>query len=84
MGAHIFLVGADNFDVCIENGVYGCVMPQNEWNKAEIIAGVFGIQPEDLVSFYVKNRGVYGLWKVIGTPYFDETPLWANDQQLFP
>jgi hypothetical protein len=33
MGAHIFLVGADNYEVCIENGVYGCVMPRKEWNS---------------------------------------------------
>lgn len=84
MGAHVFLVGEDNFEVCIRHGVYGCVMPSTEWNKAEIVAGILSIQPGDLVFFYVKNRGVYGLWKVIGAPYFDETKVWANDQQLFP
>lgn len=84
MGAHIFLVGEDNFEVCIAHGVYGCVMPSTEWNKAEIVAGILSIQPGDLVFFYVKNRGVYGLWKVVGAPYFDQTKIWANDQQLFP
>ncbi|MGI0015257.1 MAG: hypothetical protein ACREBU_17720 [Nitrososphaera sp.] len=84
MGAHIFLVGEDNFEVCTRHGVYGCVMPSTEWNKAEIVAGILSIQPSDLVFFYVKNRGVYGLWKVVGEPYFDETKVWANDQQLFP
>lgn len=84
MGAHIFLVSEDNFEVCVRRGVYGCVMPTVEWNRAEIIAGVLSIQPGDLVFFYVKNKGVYGLWKVIGEPYFDETKVWANDQQLFP
>jgi len=39
MGAHIFLVGEDNFEVCTRRGVYGCVMPGTEWNKAEVIAG---------------------------------------------
>lgn len=59
-------------------------MPSTEWNRAEIIAGVLAIEPGDLVFFYVKNRGVYGLWKVVGEPYFDETKVWSHDQQLFP
>lgn len=84
MGAHIFLVGEENFDVCIKRGVYGCVMPSTERNKAEIIAGILSIQPNDLVFFYVKNRGIYGLWRVAGEPYFDESKVWPVEQQLFP
>lgn len=84
MGAHILLVGEDNFGICQERGTYGCVMPTTEWNKAEVVAGICSFQSEDLVFFYVKNRGVYGLWKVVGEPYFDETPVWSNSEQLFP
>lgn len=84
MGAHIFPVGQDNFEICVRRGVYGCVMPSTEWNKAEVIAGILSVQPGDLVFFYVKNRGVYGLWKVVGESYFDGTQIWSNDQQLFP
>jgi hypothetical protein len=84
MGAHIFLVGEDNFEVCIKRGVYGCVMPSTERNKAEVTASIFSIQPDDLVFFYVKNQGIYGVWKVVGEPYFDETKVWADNQQLFP
>ena len=84
MGAHIFLVSENNFEVCIRRGVYGCVMPSTEWNKAEIIAGILSIEPNDLVFFYVKNRGVYGLWKVVDEVYFDESKIWADDEQLFP
>ena len=84
MGAHIFLVGKDNFEVCTRRGVYGCVMPSTERNKAEVVAGILSIQPNDLVFFYVKGQGIYGLWKVIGEPYFDETKVWADEQQLFP
>ena len=51
MGAHIFLVGADNFHRCMERGIYGCVMPTKEWNQAEVIAGILSIQPGDLVFF---------------------------------
>ena len=84
MGAHIFLVGEENFEICIRLGVYGCVMPTTEWNKAEIVAGILSMNPDDLVFFYVKNRGVYGLWKVVGEPYFDETKIWPDEKQSFP
>jgi len=84
MGAHIFLVSEDNFEICISRGVYGCVMPTKEWNRAEIIAGVLSIESNDLIFFYVKNKGVYGLWKVIGNPYFDDSHIWANDLQTYP
>jgi hypothetical protein len=84
MGAHIFLVGEDNFEICKGRGVYGCVMPNTEWNRAEVVAGVLSIQPDDLVFFYVKNRGIYGLWKVVGEPYFDETKVWADEKRMFP
>ncbi|HFD40421.1 MAG TPA: EVE domain-containing protein [Anaerolineae bacterium] len=84
MGAHILLTSEDNFQVCIERGVYGCVMPAKEWNRAEVIAGILSVQPDDLVFFYVKNRGIYGLWKAVGEPFFDETQIWADDRQMFP
>jgi hypothetical protein len=84
MGAHIFLVGEDNFKVCARHGVYGCVMPGTEWNRAEIVSGVLSIQPGDLVFFYVKNQGVYGLWRVHSEPFFDQTKVWPDNQQLFP
>ena len=84
MGAHIFLVSENNFEVCIRRGVYGCVLPSTERNKAEIIAGILSIAPSDLVFFYVKNRGVYGLWRVADEVYFDESKVWSDDKQLFP
>lgn len=84
MGAHILLVGEDNFEICKQRGVYGSVLPTTEWNKAEVIASTFALQLGDLIFFYVKNKGVYGLWKVTSTPFYDETQIWPNDQQLYP
>lgn len=84
MGAHIFLVGEDNFEVCIRRGVYGCVMPSTERNQAEVIAGIVSIQPNDLVFFYVKNQGIYGVWKIVAEPYFDDAKVWSDEHQLFP
>lgn len=84
MGAHIFLVGENNFEICLRRGVYGCVMPGTDRNRAEVVAGILSIQPNDFVFFYVKNRGIYGLWRVVGEPYFDQTRVWADENQLFP
>ncbi len=84
MGAHIFLVGEDNFKICQQRGVYGCVSPLKEWNKAEIVAGILSVKPDDLVFFYVKNKGVYGVWKVINEPYYDDTEIWKNEDQRYP
>jgi len=84
VGAHIFLVGEGNFDICVRRGLYGCVAPSLEWNTAEIIAGVLSIEIGDLVFFYVKNQGVYGLWKVTAGPFFDEAQVWSNQEQAYP
>jgi hypothetical protein len=84
MGAHIFLVGESNFEICIRRGINGCVLPNTEWNKAEVISGILSIEAKDLVFFYVKNRGIYGLWKIKGDPFYDETKIWPDDQQMFP
>ncbi|OGO36122.1 MAG: hypothetical protein A2W35_19315 [Chloroflexi bacterium RBG_16_57_11] len=84
MGAHIFLVSEDNFDICLKHGIYGCVEPSKEWNKAEIIAGLLSIKKGDLIFFYVKNMGVFGLWILTDEPFLDKTRIWANDNQIFP
>ena len=84
MGAHILLVSEENFEVCLKYGVYGCVLPSKEWNRAEVVAGILSVLPGDLIFFYVKDRGVYGLWKVAGKPYYDETKIWADSSQIYP
>lgn len=91
MGYHIFLAGEDNFDICVKRGVYGGVQPhgskKSEQTNSEIIAGFTGIKPEDFVFFYVKNKGIYGLWKVTCEAFYDATPIWSdpnNPGQLYP
>lgn len=84
MGAHILLIGAENFATCTSRGVYGCVLPSTERNRAEVVAGVLSVQLGDFVFFYVKSKGIYGVWKVTGDPYYDETAVWSNPDQLYP
>jgi len=62
MGYHIFLVREDNFNTCIQKGVYGGIeshdSPKSEQMNSEVISGFIGIKPEDFVFFYilVQNR----------------------------
>ena len=84
MGTHIFLVSEANFKVCIDRGLYGGVAPSFERTNSEVVAGFHAIRPGDLVFFYVKNIGLYGLWKITSYPFFDETPVWGDSEQVFP
>ena len=61
MGSHIFLAGKENFDKCLEYGVYGGISHSSESTNSEIIAGFEAIRPGDFIFFYVKNIGIYGL-----------------------
>lgn len=84
MGAHVFLVGEDNFPICVRRGVYGSVYNQNERVRAEIIAGALSVRVGDLVFFHVNNVGVHGLWKATTPPFFDTQPLWPSSEQRYP
>ena len=88
MGYHIFIVGESNFDICIQRGVYGGLQSKgsskSEQLNSEVISSFTGIKAGDFVFFYVKNKGIYGLWKVISEAFYDTTPIWSNPNQLYP
>ena len=88
MGYHIFLVGENNFNICIQRGIYGGIQSQgsakSEQLNLEVMSSFTGIKVGDFVFFYVKNRGVYGLWKVTTESFYDVTPIWSNPNQLYP
>jgi hypothetical protein len=84
MGYHVFLVGEENFRVCLRQGVYGGASVDRPQTNADIIASFSAIRSGDTIFFYVTNRGIYGLWKAITGAFLDQTPLWQNTQQLFP
>lgn len=84
MGNHVFLVGQENFKKCLEYGVYGGIYHTFERTNSEIIAGFEGIRPGDFIFFYVKNVGVYGLWKATSRPFLDEADIWGRKDQLYP
>lgn len=88
MGYHIFLTGQDNFEICVNRGVYGGIhnvgSVKSEQMNSEIISSFCGIRPGDFVFFYVKNIGIYGLWKITREPFYDEKDIWHNPKQLYP
>jgi hypothetical protein len=84
MGYHIFLTGQENFKKCIEVGVYGGASQPLERINSEIIGSFEAIKPGDFIFFYVRNIGVYGLWKATSRPFFDDTDLFGDKEQKFP
>lgn len=84
MGTHIFLASKENFKRCLEYGLYGGIAHSFERTNSEIIAGFETIRPSDFIFFYVKNIGIYGLWKAKSRPFFDERPVWESKDQIYP
>jgi len=84
MGNHIFLIGQENFEKCIQHGIYGGTSQPLERINSEIIASFQAIKPGDFIFFYVRNVGVYGLWKATSLPFFDQSEFWGDREQKFP
>lgn len=84
MGYHIFLIGQENFKRSLECGVYGGTSHPLERINSEIVGSFQAIKPGDFVFFYVRNIGIYGLWKTTSFPFFDENDLWGDKEQKFP
>lgn len=85
MGSHVFLASEENFEKCLEYGVYGGISHSFERTNSEIISGFEGIKPGDFIFFYVRNIGIYGLWKATSRPFLDnERNVWGRKDQLYP
>jgi hypothetical protein len=85
MGNHIFLASKDNFEKCLEHGVYGGISHSFERTNSEIISGFEAIRPGDFLFFYVRNIGIYGLWQATSRPFFDqERNIWGREDQVYP
>ncbi len=81
MGNHIFLIGKEHFSKCIQHGMYGGTSQQLERINSEIIASFQAIKPGDFIFFYVRNVGIYGLWKAISLPFLDPSEFWDDKEQ---
>ena len=84
MSYHILLASKENFEICIEKGVYGAVKSSSDKLNAEVISCTLGIKRGDFIFFYVKNIGIYGLWRVTTPPFYDEEKIWQDKNQKYP
>lgn len=84
MSYHILLASQENFRDCIEKGVYGSIKSPSEKLNSEVISCVLAVKPDDFLFFYVKNIGIYGLWKVITSPFYDDEKIWRDSTQKYP
>jgi len=75
MAYHIVMASQDNFAVCVEKGIYGGTASTRPATDADIVASFCAITPDDFVFFYVKKKGIYGLWKVTSPPFYDEQSI---------
>ena len=64
--------------------MYGGVSHPLERINSEIIASFEAIKPGDFIFFYVRNVGVYGLWRATSLPFFDTSDFWDDKEQKFP
>jgi hypothetical protein len=84
MTSHIFLASQENFEKCLKFGIYGGAALEYQRANAEIIAGFQAIKPGDFIFFYVRNIGVYGLWKATSFPFYDDYDIFASKEQKYP
>jgi len=72
MAYHILMANQENFAVSVEKGIYGGTASTRPATDADIVASFCAITPGDLAFFYVKKKGIYGLWKVTSAPFYDD------------
>ena len=70
MGNHIFLVSKENFQKRLKHGIYGGASHSLQRINSEIIAEFEAIKMGDFIFFYVRNVGIYGLWKATSRSFF--------------
>jgi len=78
MSYHILLASEENFGICAKKGIYGAVKSNLERLNAEVISCTIGVKPGDFIFFYVKNVGIYGLWKITTPPFYDEEKVFQR------
>ncbi len=84
MAYHILMASQKTFAVCVEKGIYGGTASTRPATDADIVASFSAITPGDFAFFYVKKKGIYGLWKVSSAPFYDEQSIYDDAERVFP
>lgn len=87
MAVHIFTASKENYDVCFERGLVGVPEPKESRSKDNVFDGLLsrlsGIKENDYLLIYIiGEKELWGVWKVDGSPFYDETPVWSD--RLYP
>lgn len=85
MTSFIFVVDPESLELCIKLGVCGC--PQHSFPRSDArgLADLAATRPGSKVLFYVKgSKAIYGIYEAKGFPFYDETPIWSDNERVFP
>jgi|GEM_PF-931571 len=97
MPAHIFVLNEENYKICIRKGLVG--LPEAKENSTHedstndaILSRMAAVHDGDYVLFYItkdpKNKNnpgkeLRGVWKAVGEPFYDDTPVWEDKKYPF-
>lgn len=95
MRAHVFITDQDTFPVVRDNSFWGVgikgipntihvVIRQNLKSPRKpyfaMMADILGTRDGDIVFLYERQVGFHGIYRVVGAPFFDPTPIGCVDQ----
>jgi len=95
MRAHVFITDQDTFPVVRDNSFWGVgirgipntldeIIRQNLKSPRKpyfaMIADILGTRDGDIVFLYERQVGFHGIYRIVGTPFFDPTPIGCVDQ----
>ncbi len=90
MRAHVFITDSNTFPVVRDNSFWGVgitgipntldgVINENLKNGKRpyfgMIGDILGTRIGDIVFLYERQVGFHGIYKIVGTPFFDPTPI---------
>jgi len=86
MAVHIFVVNSTNFLTCIRRGVAAIPSADRLHINDQLISRLALIRRHDKILFYItEKKEIYGVYKVLDKPFYDETPVWdSTESQLYP
>lgn len=89
MGAHVFIVNEDTFQVTRDRCVAAIVNEKRDGGKyiektrADILSDLSCLRVGDRIFFYEVNKGFHGIYKVVSLPFIDEDEIESNGKFLF-
>jgi hypothetical protein len=90
MGAHVFIVNEETFQITRDRCVAAVVKEKKEGGKlkektrADVLSDISCIRKGDRIFFYEINKGFHGIYEAISLPFVDEDEIdGGNGKYLF-